>query len=222
MLPAQSVMGLAQEGAKPEPSLAAQPQEVATAQEPYVVKENDTLTDIATAHLSQGGKTPTKKEVWRQAAVWADLLNLEGKGKKLKTRGTDLKPGMKLPGVSAGLETRPGVYVDFFGAPKKPPKKTVSDAARKALSMIEDTGASPPFAVNIDPPAVRGPPSPAQIYGLEALPRGLRPLPDTSNIAPPSPGLAGAPPSRDIVPPGQVPAAPSPSFMPTEPLFCAM
>ena len=61
MLPAQSVMGLAQEGAKPEPSLAAQPQEVATAQEPYVVKENDTLTDIATAHLSQGAKLRPRK-----------------------------------------------------------------------------------------------------------------------------------------------------------------
>ena len=194
--PAQSVMGLGPEGttAGVPPALAAQPQEPATAQEPYVVKKNDTLTDIATAHLSQGGKKPTKKEVWRQAAVWADSLNLEGKGKKLKTRGTDLKPGMKLPEVSADLETRPGVYVDLFGAPKKPPKKAVSDAGQVARMALDAAG---PIGKTY-----KGP------YGTEGFMPD--PLPDTSKVVSAPLRELDVLPSRDIAPPKQVAAAPSP------------
>jgi len=170
------------------------PDAMKAAQDHYVVKKNDTLTDIATAHLSQGGKKPTKKEVWRQAAVWADSLNLEGKGKKLKTRGTDLKPGMKLPEVSADLETRPGVYMDLFGAPKKPPKKAVSDAGQVARSALEAAG---PIGKTS-----KGP------YGTEGFMPD--PLPDTSKVVSAPLRELDVLPSRGIAPPAQVSAAPSP------------
>lgn len=97
----------------------------------YAIKPGDFLSNIAAAHVANQKGKATRDDVHKQIGKWVEQLGLDpAKG------GTDLQPGMRLPGVPANLAvtqgTRGGSYQSAYGRPKKVPKsKTKKESKTK-------------------------------------------------------------------------------------------